>query len=115
MNKIILTLAAAFGVALFTLNTASIVLANDSAEQTAEQTQTIKVECTSGAYGQDSNCKAEGSQSQKLRQVISYTKVLGARKVHTPVDTGVDASIMLAVLATGLTGIGAFLGYTRLS
>lgn len=115
MNKIILTLAVAFSVALLTLNNAGLVLANNAAEQTAEQTQTIKVECTSGAYGQDSNCKTEGTQTQKLRQVISYTKVLGARKVHTPVNTGVDASVMLAVLATGLTGIGAFLGYTRLS
>lgn len=93
---------------------AAPVSAADNGSQTAEQSQTLKVECHSGAYGQDSNCKAEGTQTQKLHQVIAYTKVLGTSKIHIPVNTAADTSVMLAVLATGLTGIGAFIGYTRL-
>lgn len=115
MHKTALMLAAAAGV--LTLMTANPVRANehDRLEQTAEQSQTLKVECNSGAYGQDTNCKAEGTQSQKLRQ-IAYTRVLGAAqdKVHLPVNTALDSTAMLAVLATGLTGVGAFAGYLKL-
>lgn len=102
------------GLSILLLGSTNLVRATDGAEQSAEQSQTIKVTCTSGAYGQDTNCTAEGSQSQKLHQIISYTRVLGASKIHTPVDTAVDPGAMLAIFATGLTGIGAFLGYTRL-
>lgn len=107
LSAIIVTVTLAF-------NSVGVARAEDRVEQSAEQTQTLKVECNSGAYGQATNCKTEGSQTQKLHQLITYTKVLGASKIHTPVDTAVDPKMMFAVLATGLTGIGAFFGYTRL-
>lgn len=102
-------------VLVLTLISVGVVRATDTAEQSAEQSQTVKVTCTSGAYGQDSTCSSEGTQSQKLHQVISYTSVLGASKVHAPVDTAVDPAVLIAFFATGMTGIGAFIGYTRLS
>lgn len=114
MKNIVLTLIATLGLTAFVLSPVSTAMAN-SAEQSAEQSQTVKVECTSGAYGQNSNCKAEGSQNQKLHQVITYSKVLGAKKIHTPVNTAVDPSMLAVIAITGLTGIGAFVGYARLS
>ena len=114
MNKLSLSLVVIVGITVLSLSSAGIAIAEDRVEQSAEQSQTLKVECKSGAYGQDSNCTAEGTQNQKLHQVITYSKVLGSQKIHTPVNTAVDASAMLAVLATGLTGIGAFIGYTRI-
>lgn len=115
MHKIKLSFLSTLSLVVLTLGSAGVVFATTAAEQSAEQTQTVKVTCTSGAYGQDSSCTSEGTQSQKLHQVITYASVLGSSKVHTPVDTAVDPSMMLAFFATGLTGIGAFIGYTRLS
>ncbi len=109
-----LTLSVVVTAAVLVLTVATPAIARDQAEQSAEQSQTLKVECTSGAYGQDSNCKAEGTQTQKLHQLISYTKVLGASKIHTPVDTAVDSRVLLACFATGLIGVGAFAGYLRI-
>ena len=115
MRKATLSLISLATVVALTVSCVGLVFANDTVEQSAEQDQTLKVECTSGAYGQDSNCKAEGTQSQKLHQIITYSKVLGTSKIHTPVNTSVDPAVMAVVLATGLTGIGAFIGYIRLS
>jgi invasion protein IalB len=113
MHKTALQLAAALGVLVVGLTAAMPVSAND-AEQSAEQTQNWSVECTSGAYGQSSTCKSSGNQTQKLYQKIAYTsQVLGA-KVHVPVDTAVDPTVMATVALTGLTGVGAFAGYLKL-
>lgn len=115
MKTSALTLITIVGVVTLLMGSVTVAGAADKVEQSAEQSQTLKIKCTSGAYGQDSSCKAEGSQSQKLHQVISYSKVLGSQKVHTPVNTAVDPALMLVVFATGLTGVGAFIGYARLS
>lgn len=114
MRDTALILSAIIVTVAITFSRVDVATAEDRVEQSAEQTQTFKTECNDGAYGQPTICKTEGSQTQKLHQLITYAKVLGASKIHTPVDTAIDAKMMFAVLATGLTGIGAFFCYTRL-
>ncbi len=82
-----------------------------TAAQNQQLDQTIKVNCTTGAYGQSSSCSAEGTQSGSQSQYLSLdnTRRRVCRQdgscmyVHDPINAGVDP---LTLLASGLTSVG---------
>ena len=77
---------------------------------TVKQEQELKLNCTTGSYGQNSTCTAEGKQSQIVE--INGTKYFvrndGTRvRVHAPVNTSVDGVTMAGIIATAVTTAGA--------
>ncbi len=81
------------------------------ASQEQQLDQNVKVNCTTGAYGQSSTCTAEGTQSGSQSQYLALdkTRKLICRKdgscmyAHDTVNAGVDP---LTLLASGLTSVG---------
>lgn len=84
----------------------SSVVSADTAEQSQSAEQTITVKCTTGSYGQVTNCEATGEQSLEQSQKLDLTgKVLG--KTHTPVDTALNFGTASAAAMSMITGAGA--------
>lgn len=107
-------------VGLAFLSGAQTISADDRGEQSQKLDQELKVECETGAYGQNTKCWAKGRQEAEQKQKIvvkervdSKDRVLG--KTHTPVDTALDTSSILAVSGIMLTGAGSFVLKRKLS
>jgi hypothetical protein len=72
--------------------------------QNQQLNQDLKIECQTGAYGQNSFCTAEGHQN--ANQAQSQTFVTPGGRVlfytHTPVDTGLS-NLNLIEVGTSIT------------
>lgn len=99
------TLALALMVGIFT----SPAFAETSVEQNQKLEQELEVECTAGAYGQDSTCKAYGKQvGEQSQKVLGVFREDGSFvKIHKPVDTGLDSPTLAGVTGIVLTGSAA--------
>jgi len=106
MNKTLLiaTLASVVGV----MHTTSPVMANEVTEQS--QAQKLKIECTTGSYGQSSTCKAEGEQKQAQKIVYRNGKFY-----HKPVDTALDTQTAVAASGIMVIGLAAYLANKRVA
>lgn len=86
----------------------STVVSADVAEQKQSAEQSVKVKCTTGSYGQLTNCEATGEQKLNQSQKLDLTgKVLG--KTHAPVNTALDFGTASAAAMSVVTGAGAFI------
>lgn len=105
-----------------TLSMVSSVSAETSQTQELNTKSEVKVNCTTGAYGQSSNCTAEAKAEANGKQ----TQVLGDSVIcrngqcfrpHRVVDTGLDTVTMAGVTGTVIAGAGAAFALikTRLS
>lgn len=80
-----------------------------SQEQELKTNSKVEVNCTAGAYGQDSTCtaKAESEASGKQTQKIVYRADGTPVVVHDVVNTGLDLPVMLTVAGTIVSGAAA--------
>lgn len=102
-----LKIALAAVLATATMFSFSTVVSADTAEQNQSAEQTVKVKCTTGSYGQITNCEATGEQKLDQSQKLDLSgKVLG--KTHVPVDTALDFGTASAAAMSIVTGAGAF-------
>jgi hypothetical protein len=84
--------------------------------QAQQLDQSVKVTCNVGAYGQNSSCTAEasqsGRQSQRMDAPVSTQVVYlqdGTTLIaHDPVNTGLDYQTLAAALGTIVSGSVAF-------
>jgi hypothetical protein len=79
--------------------------------QEQSQEQKLKVTCKVGAYGQASECYAEGDQKQYQKQVLGAGTQIAYKDTngrHQMVDTALDAQTMLAATTVLLAGAGAY-------
>lgn len=84
----------------------SSVASANTAEQNQSAEQKVTVKCTTGSYGQITNCEATGEQKLDQSQKLDLTKkVLG--KTHTPANTALDFSTASAAAMSITTGVGA--------
>lgn len=121
MKKVHIALTTVTGVALLIgISTTVAYAAEIVAEQEfrADQNQSMTTQCTT-AYGQSTTCNVSGSQNQTIsgKQIVyaqPTAQVLGAQRVHVPVDTALPASALAVILGSGLTGVGAFVAYLKL-
>lgn len=89
-----------------------VVMPERTSAQVMEQSQelnvnnSVKVNCTTGAYGQSSTCTAEasGSATGKQTQRIVYRADGTAIVVHTPVNAGSDLPATAAAVGSLMTG-----------
>lgn len=83
--------------------------AEQSQEQSLKTNSKVEVNCTAGAYGQNSTCTAKaeaeayGKQSQKIVYRADGTPVV----VHDVVNTGLDLPTLLAAAGTMVSGAAA--------
>lgn len=106
MKALKFTLAGVLATAVM-LSFSSAVSA-DTAEQSQSAEQTVTVKCTTGSYGQVTNCEATGEQSLEQSQKIDLRgRVLG--RTHVPADTALDFGTASAAAMSMITGTGAFL------
>ena len=73
------------------------------------QEQDFEVVCDMGAYGQNVNCRASGSQEQYQRTHFERDKAVAYRygkpiRVHKVVDTGLDTTTFAIAWSTVLLG-----------
>ena len=105
MKALKLSLAGVLATAVM-LSFSSVVSA-DTAEQSQSADQKVTVKCTTGSYGQVTNCEATGEQSLEQSQKLDLTgKVLGRK--HVPVDTALDFGSASVAAMSMVTGAGAF-------
>ncbi len=79
----------------------------DSQKQELEQE--IKVNCTSGSYGQNTTCTAEGKQKGTQEQtLVVYRKDGTPVRIHKVVDTSLPTAVTagMSVLALGSIAAG---------
>lgn len=89
----------------------SMINAEDSTEQTQKQDQKLKVECTTGSYGQTSTCTAEGEQHQEQTQKLVYVDM----PIHNVANTGLDMFTMSAVAITLAIGATAYIAKRKIA
>lgn len=80
----------------------------DTATQELQTTTSTKVECKSGAYGQDINCTTTADASASGKQNLVVRKDGTILKGHTPVDAGLDVKSLMvlgSLLASGAIAI----------
>lgn len=118
MNLFKMISATALSTALM-LAMASGVNAQTSQEQSLETNSDVRVECTSGSYGQNLNCtvdassSARGNQSQVLGEVVYRADGTPVR-VHQTANTALDFNTLVIALGTIATGgVGAALKITN--
>ncbi|HYD35315.1 MAG TPA: hypothetical protein VD999_04570 [Vitreimonas sp.] len=101
------TLAAALTLSMVSLASAQVM------EQNQEQRvdNNVRVNCTTGAYGQSSTCTAEAAGSAYGRQYQRMENRQVRRRadgtlvyVHTTANTGMDMYSIVTVLGTVMTG-----------
>lgn len=116
MNQVKMTIAAVAAVTMMA-GFASQATATTAQEQSQNLTQTVEVECETGAYGQTSTCRAKGEQegTQEQSQEIVYRngRVLG--KYHVPEDTGLDLTTTVTAVSAMFSGVGALILRRKLS
>ncbi len=112
--KKIAKLAAALTLSAVVLSSFATVVSAETIKQEQELNQNVKVNCTTGAYGQSTTCTAEGSQTGKQIQTVVIDGVKyfvrndGKRvRVHTPVNTSLDGVAIAGIVATAVTAAGA--------
>lgn len=110
-----LVIASALAVTLTHLMSGVALAATMTQEQ--ELNQQVKVTCKAGAYGQDSNCTAEASQSgkQNQRTEVVYRPDGTAIKVHETADAALDTPALVALIGTMATGALAFVIKSRVA
>jgi hypothetical protein len=87
-------------------SSAGMASANEG-DQSQKLRQELEVECETGAYGQNTKCRAWGKQEAEQKQkIVVRDRVLG--KTHDVVNTALDAQSMIAVAGVVLTGAGSF-------
>ncbi len=104
---------------LLTLPLMAIFSSSVSADvsQTQNLSQSYTVNCTTGAYGQNSTCTATGNQNGEQTQNVTSNNVLGTTPIvyrnngtpvykHKIVNTGVDPQVIVAGVATMITTAG---------
>lgn len=80
-------------------------------EQNQELNQTVRVNCTStGAYGQNINCNAEGTQRGIQHQRINGVDCVIIKNKCIPTHKPVDASVTPMTLAGIITAAAASAG-----
>lgn len=108
-------LAAAVTLSAVVLSGFTTQVGAQTVEQNQELNQTVKVNCTtSGSYGQNTNCTAEGSQTGKQNQKVvidgvTYIVRADGSKVryHKPANTSVSTLALSGMIAAALTTAGA--------
>lgn len=107
-------LAAAVALSAVVLGSFSTSVSAQTVSQGQELNQTVSVNCSTGAYGQNTTCTAEGSQTGRQSQTVVingvryFVRVDGTRvRIHTPVNTSVDGLTMAGLVATAVTATGA--------
>ncbi len=117
MKKTLLIAALASVVGVMQFSTP--VAAAENGEMHQEQEQKLKVECTTGSYGQSTTCTAEGKQRQEQRQKVLGQQIAyraqGGGLYHKPVDTALDAKTSAAIMAIALIGAGAFVATRKIA
>lgn len=114
MSLVKLMTAAALATTL-TLVMVTGVSAETKQEQELSTKSEVKVECTTGAYGQSSNCTAEakaeanGKQTQILGDAVVCRADGKCFRTHRVTDTGLDLPTMAVAAGTIVTGAGAAL------
>lgn len=109
MKILKLTLATVMAVLLFD-SFANKVGAQTTQEQ--NQNQELKVHCETGAYGQNINCWAEGSQEQSQELTLEDGTIVIYRDgrvipVHQVVDTAVDPKTLTVLAGSLISGATA--------
>ncbi len=104
MKALKLTVASFVALAVLTAFS-SVAQATTGGEQEQKVNQKVTVKCTTGSYGQLTNCEATGEQTAEQKQKLIAGKVLG--KVHTPVNTALDFQSSVVAGTSILSGIGA--------
>jgi hypothetical protein len=107
-------LAAAVALSAVVLGSFSTTVSAQTVTQEQELNQSVRVNCTTGAYGQNTTCTAEGSQNGRQSQTVVIDGVRyfvrndGTRiRVHAPVNTSVDTVTMTGLIATAVSVAGA--------
>jgi hypothetical protein len=85
----------------------------ETLEQNQKLEQELEIECTSGAYGQNTTCKAKGKQNgeQKQKMEGSFNSRGQYIRRHKVANTGLDTMTLTAVAGTLIVGSTA--AYTK--
>jgi hypothetical protein len=112
--KKITKLAAAVALSAIVLGSFSTAVSAQTVNQNQELSQTVKVNCTTGSYGQNTTCTAEGTQTGKQNQTVTIDGVTyivranGSRvRYHKPVNTSMDTMTISGLIAAAVTTAGA--------
>ena len=104
-------------VILSLLAVASLVMAQSvsaaEASQEQELEQQVEVDCTAGAYGQESTCEVDAYQKGTQKQTITLNDGT-VIKSHEPVNAGLDMSTGIAVASLTATGVTAIITRRKL-
>lgn len=108
-------LAAAVTLSAVVLSGFTTQVGAQTVEQNQELNQTVRVECTTtGSYGQNTNCTAEGTQTGKQNQTVTIDGVTyivradGSRvRYHKPANTSVSSLALGGMIAAAVTTAGA--------
>ena len=114
-------LAAAVTLSAIVLGSFTNLVGAQTVEQNQELNQTVRVNCTtSGSYGQDTACSAEGTQIGKQSQklvldgVTYIVRADGSRvRYHKPANTSVNTLTISGMIAAAVTTAGAGLLITK--
>lgn len=80
----------------------------DTASQELQTSTSTKVECKSGAYGQDLNCTATADATASGKQNLVVRKDGTVLSAHTPVDAALDAKSLMVIGSLLAVGAVAF-------
>jgi len=112
--KKIAKITAALTLSAVLFSSFATVVSADTVKQEQELNQTVKVNCTTGSYGQNTTCTAEGTQNGKQSQTVEINGVKyfvrndGTRvRIHTPVNTSVDGVTIAGIVAAAVSTAGA--------
>jgi hypothetical protein len=81
----------------------------ETLEQKQKLEQEVEIECTSGAYGQNTTCKAKGKQTgEQSQKMEGYFNSKGQYiRRHKVANTGLDTMTLSAVAGTLMIGSAA--------
>lgn len=109
MSIVKLMTATTLAAALMVVMTSSALAQSMSQEQELNVNNSVKVNCTTGAYGQSSTCTAEasgnasGKQSQRMDNVVCRRDG-NCVYPHTTANTGADFGTMAAAATSLISG-----------
>lgn len=79
----------------------------NSIELNQDMNQEVEIECTSGSYGQNTTCKAKGTQSNSQTGKVLAALDCKGKKCHIPAATGLDTLTLSAIFGTLALGTSA--------
>lgn len=107
-------LAAAVTLSAVVLSGFTTPVGAQTVEQNQELKQTVTVNCTTGSYGQNTTCTAEGTQNGRQNQRVTLDGVTyivrqdgSYVRYHKPANTSVSSLALGGMIAAAVTTAGA--------